>query len=101
MSNKKLVVDTIQKGSIVVQSFNFVNTGLQAVSILSSTKSCGCTELEIPSDYVKPNDSVLVSMRIDTKDKNLGYHKSSATLKTDGQRTFYYLQAPYFLVEKE
>ena len=44
---------------------------------------------------VSPNDSIYAEMIVDTKDKLIGKEKVTATIKTNGERTYYYLSVNF------
>lgn len=87
--------EIIEKGYLIEQDFVFYNTGDQLVQLIEYEASCNCTEIEASKIDIEPKDSVSIKMVVDTKDKHKGQHKVTATLKTNGQRTFYYLSTTF------
>lgn len=95
--NSKVNIGNVKKGQTIQQEFIFVNEGSETVEVLGYEKSCNCTDLRISKSVIKPLDSVSISMHIDTKEKILGEHIVTVTIKTNGQRTFYLLTSNFTL----
>jgi hypothetical protein len=92
-------IGNVKKGVIIKRVYKFKNVGLEKIEILGYEKSCSCTSLETRKTSLDPNESTEVIMLVETKDKELGEHEISATIKTNGKRTFYMLKADYTLIE--
>jgi hypothetical protein len=97
---KKNIVSNliVKKGDTLSQQFKFINKGIEDVEILEYNPSCNCTEIKLSKTVVKPEDSVFVVMKVDTKDKLIGSDKVNTTLTTNGERKFYFLSVKFEIV---
>lgn len=90
---------SLTKGEIINQNFDFVNFGSEEVEITAYQASCNCTDLKISEALIAPKDSTKITMIIETHDKSPGEHIVTATIKTNGQRTFYLLTTNFTLID--
>lgn len=81
----------VERGMVLKKKFLFINEGSQSVDITNIEYSCGCTSLEIPKKIIKPKDSVVIMMIVDTANKKIGMHSINAILTTNGERETYIL----------
>lgn len=66
----------IKRGTIIIDSFKLINTGLKRLVLKGINASCDCTTLNyIRGKEISPHDSLLVTYQIDTKDMNKGYNR--------------------------
>ena len=80
--------------------FLFINQGSEPVKIIEHTVSCDCSELRYNGKDIMVKDTVIISMVIHTKGKNVGNHSSVAVIKTNGKRRFYDITAYYSIAPK-
>ncbi|MHA7944852.1 DUF1573 domain-containing protein [Formosa sp. 3Alg 14/1] len=94
----KVNYGSIEKGEQLKQNFVMYNRGNEEVELLYYEASCNCTNLKISKTRIKPNDSTIIEMIVETKEKARGKHNVNTILKTNGKRAFYNLSTS-FLVE--
>ncbi|MDR2145275.1 MAG: DUF1573 domain-containing protein [Tannerella sp.] len=86
---------TFQAGDTITCNFRFVNQGSEPVRIIDHSVSCDCSDLIYNDKDIMVNDTVVVTMIIDTTGKSVGDHSSVAVLKTTGKRRFYDVTTHY------
>ena len=100
LSVNNLTVDLgdISHKNMIKHKFNLKNEGTENVEVLGYEKSCKCTDLKVDKYIIEPNDEVVIEMHIDTIDKELGNHKITSTIKTNGKRKFYLLTVNFNII---
>lgn len=88
----------VKIGQVIEHSFKFKNNSNETVLILEKTMSCNCTQLKTSLDTIQPNQSTILNVTIDTKDKSLGKNIATITVKTNGTRRFYLLEVNYNII---
>lgn len=76
--------DIDDKGK-VEHNFKFTNNGNSPLIISSAEGSCGCTVADYPQTPVSPNDTGIIRVVFDAKDK-FGHVEKSLTLTTNSRR---------------
>jgi hypothetical protein len=96
VNEKNIFKDLIlKKGEVLKQKFLFVNKGSEQVEILGYTTSCNCTSITVAKNILQPNDSTIVEIVMESKEKLIGKDKITATLTTNGQRKYYFISASF------
>ena len=57
----------VSAGSVLTHEFVIVNDSEKDLAIKDTTTSCGCTVSEINNKLLKPGESTIVSIKLDTK----------------------------------
>jgi hypothetical protein len=57
----------VSAGSVLTHEFAIVNDSAKDLAIKDTTTSCGCTVSEIKNKLLKPGESTIVSIKLDTK----------------------------------
>ena len=60
----------VKQGDAVMHSFQFSNTGSEALVIQDIVKGCGCTEVNYPSNPILPGETGVVEVVFNSK----GWH---------------------------
>lgn len=64
----------------------FVNTGPEAVTVISARPSCGCTEATYPHSPVEPGDTAVITFTYDPAGRPGRFDKSVKVRFADGRR---------------
>lgn len=62
--------DTVYEGTIIEETFVFINTGKTPLWITDVRTTCGCTVPSYPGDPVMPGDGGEIKVRFNTANKN-------------------------------
>lgn len=95
----KIDFGKVKKGDTIKQNFIMINKGLKSVKLIGYTKSCDCTGIYANKDLIEPGDSITFNMHVSTEDKRLGKDDVTATIQTNGKKTFHLLRTRFEIIE--
>jgi hypothetical protein len=59
----------VKEGEMKDYSFRIINKGTNTLYIRNFASSCGCTKINNSKEDISPNDSTIITVKIDTKGK--------------------------------
>ena len=84
---------TIEQGDVVSHTFQFTNTGDEALIIQNAKGSCGCTVPKWPKDPILPGETGEIQVEFNSKGKKGNQNKKvTITANTNPAQTFIYLK---------
>ncbi len=92
-----VIAKTLKIGSVITHDFVFKNVSDKTIDILEYKRSCNCTDINLSSRKIKPNETLVVKILVNTADKMEGKQKITTVLTTSGTRKYYYLSVRFNL----
>ena len=86
---------TVPENDSIVCQFLFINQGLGPVRVIDYSVSCDCMGLLYDDKDILANDSLIITLSINTSGKKPGKNVSAALIKTNGKRQFYDIKANF------
>ncbi|MEY4935496.1 MAG: hypothetical protein RIS64_1855 [Bacteroidota bacterium] len=82
---EKSIIDlgTIKEDAVIVNQFEFTNTGVKPLVITSAKGTCGCTAPEYPKTPILPSEKGVITVTYTAKNK-VGPQKPEITVTTNG-----------------
>jgi len=85
-------VGAIPKDTTIYQSYTLRNSGTQPLVVYHVDPDCNCTNFELSSKIAMPNDSILIHLTVETKEKRLGMFMLNTVVKVNTQKQLYRLR---------
>jgi hypothetical protein len=82
-AKSKIDLGTIKEDAVIVNQFEFTNTGVKPLVITSAKGTCGCTAPEYPKTPILPGEKGVITVTYTAKNK-VGPQKPEITVTTNG-----------------
>jgi hypothetical protein len=80
----------LTQGDVVTTTFDYVNTGIDSVRILSTKAGCGCTTPSYSKDPLAPGDTAQIIVQFNSRGK-MGVFTKSVIVNHNGETAKEYL----------
>jgi len=88
--NQTFDFGNVDKDTIIIAKYYFVNTGSKTLVIEFVNPDCSCTDYSVHYKYTEPGDKGYIELKLDTSDKN-GQQFIVAVAKFNTEPAFYKL----------
>ena len=93
-------VGKITVDSTIRQRYSFINSGIYPLIVYYIDPDCNCTNYEISKNIAMPNDSIIITLTIDMKDKRQGIFMLNSVVQLNTKKQFYLLRLIGDVVER-
>ena len=85
-------VGTLSNDTTIYQSYTLRNSGTNPLFVYHVDPDCNCTNYELSKNIAMPNDSILIHLTVDTKNKHLGMFMLNTVVQINTEKKLYRLR---------
>jgi len=89
--NRAINVGSLSQDTVIFQDYVFKNIGEHPLIVYYVFPDCNCTGYNISSKFTNPGDSIVVTLKIDTKDKGRGAFMLNTALRANTPEQLHHL----------
>jgi len=90
--SKLIDVGNLPQNTIILRDYILKNNGEHPLIVYYISPDCNCTDYKLSSKSAMPNDSIVVTLMIDTKNKNKGMFMLNTVLRANTPQQMYRLR---------